>query len=422
MSTRSGRKRGRPPKTPSLSTRTVSLRKPKAYGGSEPSSRSSTPVSTTSSTPTTRSISRIGTRASARHSVSRSRLFMHNVLRCASPSPDASEGSGDEADTGDPVDTISEPPELSDFDQDELEEDIDAVSEASFDDCASIWSEASFSTVGSTPGKKRIYPRRPKSPEFIEEKDIPPLELPKSSTDLIIDGQSLLRAVSVYEVLRHFRIILRLSPFRFEDFCASLASDEQCCLLGEVHMSLLKVLLREEDGNNTTFGPQDTKDSVNIAMYFLDSMTWFELVRAYLESDPSPEYKFALSQLEKPDYGSLTIPEKLMILQTLTDLFLTTNVVREEIMNEGNIHYDDHCRSCYRYVHLSTSSNAHPFYSTFSTKAFVFFALNLLTLLVTVVSCYFEITGSLPLFKSLGEILIKILLLGLYKKDITLDL
>jgi hypothetical protein len=30
----------------------------------------------------------------------------------------------------------------------------------------------------------------------------------------------------VYEVLRHYRIILRLSPFSFDDFCAALLCEE----------------------------------------------------------------------------------------------------------------------------------------------------------------------------------------------------
>ena len=42
-------------------------------------------------------------------------------------------------------------------------------------------------------------------------------------------------AMSVYEVLRHFRSIIRLSPFRFEDFCMALQSEEQSSLLSEVN-------------------------------------------------------------------------------------------------------------------------------------------------------------------------------------------
>ena len=337
MSTRSRRTRGRPPKT-SLSNRVISVRKPKAYGGSEPSSRSSTPVSTTSSTPTTRSSSRISTRSRARVSVTKTIQKVFSVVNQDRESSEEEEGDQNQ-------DAASF---TSDIDN-ELDDLVPVSDDDSFEDSASVYSEASLSTVASvcsTPGKRKFL--RPKTPEFIEEDTIPSITLPDSSTDLILSGQSLLRAFGVYEVLRHFRIALRLSPFRFEDFCTALASNEQCCLLAETHMSLMKVLLREEDGNNTMFGPQDTKDSINICMHFLDGMTWPELLRAYLESDQSLEYKMALPALEKADYGSIPIPEKLTILQTLTDLFLSTTSVREELMNEGNIHYDDHCRSCHR--------------------------------------------------------------------------
>jgi DDT domain len=50
----------------------------------------------------------------------------------------------------------------------------------------------------------------------------PPLVLPPSSEDLLISSDLVLKACSTYEVLRHYRLLLRLSPFRFEDFCAAL--------------------------------------------------------------------------------------------------------------------------------------------------------------------------------------------------------
>lgn len=40
--------------------------------------------------------------------------------------------------------------------------------------------------------------------------------------------------------------------------------------------------------------------------------------------------------------------ERLKVLKVLIDLFFLINSVREEIMNEGNIYYDDYCRVCYK--------------------------------------------------------------------------
>ncbi|XP_069386788.1 nucleosome-remodeling factor subunit BPTF isoform X8 [Paralichthys olivaceus] len=216
------------------------------------------------------------------------------------------------------------------------------------DDDASYCTESSFrshSTLGSTPGPKRSRAMPPRSP-ILEAKDIPPLELPKSSEDLLVLASQLLNVSAVYEVLRNFGSVLRLSPFRFEDFCAALASQEQCTLLAETHISLLKAILREEDTSNTTFGPADVKDSVNSTLYFVDGMTWPEVVRAYCESDP--EYRHILPPQESEDYPYEPLDSKIKVLQFLVDQFLATNIAREELMSEGVVAYDDHCRVCHR--------------------------------------------------------------------------
>lgn len=69
-----------------------------------------------------------------------------------------------------------------------------------------------------------------------EDEDIPTLTLPKSSEDLLVPNKYLLRVFSVYEILRRFHQILRLTPFRIEDFCAAIASEEQSNLLSEVRL------------------------------------------------------------------------------------------------------------------------------------------------------------------------------------------
>ncbi|KAL6477040.1 hypothetical protein MHYP_G00155390 [Metynnis hypsauchen] len=194
-------------------------------------------------------------------------------------------------------------------------------------------------------GRRRRRARRPRSP-ILEQKEIPLLELPASSEDLLIPAEHLLNASSIYEVLRNFSTVLRLSPFRFEDFCAALVSQEQCTLMAETHIALLKAILREEDTSNTTFGPADLKDSVNSTLYFIDGMTWPEVVRSYCESDP--EYRDVLPHLEGEDCPFGPLESKVKVLQFLVDQFLTTNLAREELMSEGVVQYDDHCRVCHR--------------------------------------------------------------------------
>uniref|UniRef100_A0A3B5M8L7 Bromodomain PHD finger transcription factor n=1 Tax=Xiphophorus couchianus TaxID=32473 RepID=A0A3B5M8L7_9TELE len=233
-------------------------------------------------------------------------------------------------------------------DEEALGNESDYLEDLPDDEDASYCTESSFrshSTLGSTPGRKRSRALRPRSPP-LEAKDIPPLELPKSSEDLLVSTSQLLNVSAVYEVLRNFGTVLRLSPFRFEDFCTALSSQEQCTLLAETHISLLKAILREEDTSNTTFGPADVKDSVNSTLYFVDGMTWPEVVRAYCESDS--EYRHILPLLENEDYPYETLESKVKVLQFLVDHFLATNIAREELMSEGVVAYDDHCRVCHR--------------------------------------------------------------------------
>jgi nucleosome-remodeling factor subunit BPTF len=184
------------------------------------------------------------------------------------------------------------------------------------------------------------------SPEEVDESTIPPLTLPASSTDLLVANKLILQLFAVYEVLRRFRSIIGLSPFLVEDFIAALVSDEQNVLVSEVHCSLLRTLLHIEETSGTVFGPHDVKDSINISFYFLDSVSWFELARLYLESEPREDFSAALRALSKAHYGLTTVQERLDILQTLTDLVLSTSTVRDEMSREGNIRYDDHCRAC----------------------------------------------------------------------------
>ncbi|XP_075701789.1 nucleosome-remodeling factor subunit BPTF isoform X2 [Rhinoderma darwinii] len=235
--------------------------------------------------------------------------------------------------------------ETDDVDDDDYRQDMDEED----DDDASYCTDSSFRShstySSSTPGRRKQRVHRPRSPIF-EEKDVPPLEFPKSSEDLLLPGEHLMNVIAVYEVLRTFGTVLRLSPFRFEDFCAALVSQEQCTLMAETHVALLKAVLREEDTSNTTFGPADLKDSVNSTLYFIDGMTWPEVLRVYCESDE--EYRHVLPYQEMDDYPYGPIESKVQVLLFLVDQFLTTNMAREELMSEGVIQYDDHCRVCHK--------------------------------------------------------------------------
>lgn len=169
------------------------------------------------------------------------------------------------------------------------------------------------------------------------------LSLPKSSEDLLIDKDLVIRALAVYEPLRRFSNLVRLTQFRFEEFCSCLSTiDEQNVLLVEIHMQLLKALLREDEAQSTTFGPPEVKDSINAIFYFVDPLTWPETLRAYLSSDPSFEAP------EVPaEYPFVSVEKRLDVLTALVNLFLITTPVRDSLSSEI-IKHEDHCRACAR--------------------------------------------------------------------------
>ncbi|XP_018403305.1 PREDICTED: nucleosome-remodeling factor subunit NURF301-like isoform X2 [Cyphomyrmex costatus] len=249
------------------------------------------------------------------------------------------------SDFGDESSEKSEPEEdplPSDVDTSESIEEPDPSSDSDF-------SLSSYSTTSGTPRKTLLAQQRPPSPEplWLQNRELPPLVLPKSSDDLLVPKELVMPSLSIYEVLRHFRSLVRLSSFRFEDFCAALMCEDQTNLLAEIHIMLIKALLREEDSQQTHFGPLDQKDSVNVSLYFVDSMTWPEVLRSYVESDKGFDQNI-LQTLITTEYPFTAIEDRIKVLQFLTDQFLITNPVREDLLHEGTMHYDDHCRVCHR--------------------------------------------------------------------------
>ncbi|XP_020295522.1 nucleosome-remodeling factor subunit NURF301 isoform X2 [Pseudomyrmex gracilis] len=249
------------------------------------------------------------------------------------------------SDFGDESSEKSEPEEdpiPSDVESSESIEEPDPSSDSDF-------SLSGYSTTSGTPRKTLLSQQRPPSPEplWLQNRELPSLVLPKSSDDLLVPKELVMPSLSIYEVLRHFRTLVRLSSFRFEDFCAALVCEDQTNLLAEIHIMLIKALLREEDSQQTHFGPLDQKDSVNVSLYFVDSMTWPEVLRSYVESDKGFDQNI-LQILTTTEYPFTTIEDRIKVLQFLTDQFLITNPVREDLLHEGSMHYDDHCRVCHR--------------------------------------------------------------------------
>lgn len=342
MSARGVKRRGRPPKSVVMERprkfQYHLLKKPKYLlnndmkGSDTPNSQTSTPTASRASSP-------IGSESSRRSGRSRGRP---KSLRGRGGSyhrrgynPDAIDEKDSEYHYG--SDFGDESSGKSDHDDDILlRSDSECDGSAGGKDYLSDsdFSLSSFSTT-SGPTRKSILNRRP-SPEpfWLQNRDIPVLELPKSSDDLLIPRDLVMQALSIYEVLRHFRTLVRLSPFRFEDFCAVLMYEDQSYLLAEIHIMLLKAILREEDAQQTHFGPLDQKDSVNVVLFFIDAMTWPEVLRAYVESDRHFDCE-VLKIFNTCEYPFTDVENRLKVLQFLTDQFLITNPVREDLIHEG---------------------------------------------------------------------------------------
>ncbi|KAL1140781.1 hypothetical protein AAG570_000711 [Ranatra chinensis] len=356
MSARGGKRRGRPPKS-------VVMERPKKFqyhlmkkpkyllGLNNESKGSETPNSQTSTPTASRASSPIGSESSRRSFRSRGRSKYNRGGR-GRPSyrrgynPDAVDYKDSEYHYG--SDFGEDSSGKSDHDDDTLLNDSESDSNPKDDLSDSDFSLSSYSTASGTTRKSYTYVRNPSPiPLWLQNIELPPLELPKSSDDLLIPRDLIMQALSIYEVLRHFRNLVRLSPFRFEDFCSVMMFEDQSYLLAEIHIMLLKAILREEDAQQTHFGPLDQKDSVNVSIYFIDAMTWPEVLRSYLESDKNFDHS-VLEILSNCEYPFTDVENRLKVLQFLTDQFLITNPVREDLIHEGNFTYDDHCRICHR--------------------------------------------------------------------------
>ncbi|XP_050437023.1 nucleosome-remodeling factor subunit NURF301 isoform X2 [Adelges cooleyi] len=232
----------------------------------------------------------------------------------------------------------------SDSDQSDTNvEDVDDVSDSDF-------SLSGFSVASRARKSNVSYIRNP-SPEplWVRDEEIPKLELPKSSEDLLVPTEHVMQSLCIYEVLRRFKSQVRLSPFRFEDLCAALMYEEQSYLLAEIHMMLLKAILREEDLLQTHYGAIDQKDSINSILYFMDTITWPEVLKDYIESDKSFDPKVLKVFNNGDEYPFTSVKNRLTVLQFLTDQFLTTTPIREGFVPEGHsFQYDDHCRVCHK--------------------------------------------------------------------------
>lgn len=342
MSGRGAKKRGRPPKSGTFEKNRKFqfhlLKKPKYLQAQNAGSGSlaSTPSASRASSPQGSDISRRSTRKQRGGKTHKSkRGGLSNSYSRRGYNPQAADFHESEYHYG--SDFGDEFSDRSDLEEDRVSDSSEGSVAGDGGASDSDFSITSCSSTGGTPRKNNTNLIRPPSPDPLwlqEERKIPPLELPASSDDLIIPNNLVLQVVGIYEVLRHFRHLVRLSPFRLEDLCAALSCEDQSNLLIEIHIMLLKALLREEDSQQTHFGPLDHKDSVNITLFLLDVMTWPEVLRIYVESDKSFDQNLTRI-LNSCEYPFTSIDNRIAVLQFLCNQFLITNPVRDDLISEG---------------------------------------------------------------------------------------
>lgn len=233
----------------------------------------------------------------------------------------------------------------------EMEDDANSVDSDADNQCEATLSINSASEDEND--SDLAYCTVPELPEYEDIKPHEELKLPPSCDDLLVSNEHVLQAADVYEILRHFSQPLRLSPFRFEDFCAALAQSESSRLLDEVHIALLRTVIRADEGLGSMFSSIDCKDSVAVAMFcgISDQIAWFEMCRLYLKCLPSCDDLRPVKRIfdYRSSYDDIDITERLIILQVLANLFLATELAREFLMSSNlELEHESHCRSCNR--------------------------------------------------------------------------
>ncbi|GAB4859715.1 hypothetical protein Ancab_011195 [Ancistrocladus abbreviatus] len=163
---------------------------------------------------------------------------------------------------------------------------------------------------------------------------IPPPEFPPSSGTISVPEECVLHLLSVYGFLRSFAIRLFLSPFTLDDLVGCLNCTVPNSLLDAIHVALLRTLRRHLESLSSDGSELAIKCLRYIDWALLDTLTWpvylvhYLMVFGYSNGD---EWKgFYVDALEQ-DYCTLSVAQKLMVLQILCDDALESAEIRAEI-------------------------------------------------------------------------------------------
>uniref|UniRef100_A0A914P545 DDT domain-containing protein n=1 Tax=Panagrolaimus davidi TaxID=227884 RepID=A0A914P545_9BILA len=93
---------------------------------------------------------------------------------------------------------------------------------------------------------------------WIEEDDVPQLLLPRPCHDLIVSFNLLMDLIQVYETVTTYYRLIQITPFLFEDFCAAMRVESTTKLVADIHIALLKALLRDDEEQQTLYAVTET--------------------------------------------------------------------------------------------------------------------------------------------------------------------
>jgi hypothetical protein len=170
--------------------------------------------------------------------------------------------------------------------------------------------------------------------------------LPISSNDLSVTPQQALHLATIYEFLRHFSPILRLSPFLFEHFCTSIIQsiDINNKLFSQIHICFLRLLIKQDDDDGITYASEtDIKGIIDLSFVTMDYITWPYILQLYVTSHP--QLKILTTIIKEYPFNT-TIEDKIDVLLALCNVTLTTKTIRREFDDTKPKQHDDNCRQC----------------------------------------------------------------------------
>ncbi|CAJ0565916.1 unnamed protein product, partial [Mesorhabditis spiculigera] len=179
----------------------------------------------------------------------------------------------------------------------------------------------------------------------VDPEDLPELILPESSQDLKIPEEHILAVTELHNFYHVYAYHLQISPCLFEDFCTALVSESNSLLLAELHLSLLRLIWREDDEKHVQCSEKETIVCWNLLTQIVDQHNYAEVLRLYIQADQRYPQDLAES-IKTRDYPFSPVSLRLEVLQWLQSCFLQSAVFKQIIKEEGKIMSESTCRAC----------------------------------------------------------------------------